>query len=131
MEEEILVALRESSLTKAPGPDGFNAGWLKKMWHIISGKVMEFFQYFHYSASLLKGSNSSFVALIPKNHSPDSLNNFRPISLINCSIKLLLKVLANGLKPCRSKIISEEQTAFLKGRNITNSIFLVMRLYTP
>lgn len=56
-----------------------------------------------------------------------SVSDFRPISLINSSFKLLLKVLANRLIVVMSKIISEEQTAFIKGHNINESIFMSMR----
>lgn len=28
---------------KASGPDGFNAGWLKRLWPHISEKILEFF----------------------------------------------------------------------------------------
>lgn len=64
--EEIWVALRECDSSKAPGPDGFNAGWLKNMWPLISGKVLEIFQKFHNSSHIPVGANSSFVILIPK-----------------------------------------------------------------
>lgn len=53
------------------------------------------------------------------------MQDFRPISLINSSFKLLLKVLANRLKGVLGNLISEEQTAFVKGRNINESIFMV------
>lgn len=54
-----------------------------------------------------------------------SINDYRPISLINCSIKLLLKVLANMIKPILPSLISEHQTAFIKGSNINESILMV------
>lgn len=66
-----------------------------------------------------------FIDLIPKKVVPLSMQDFRPISLMNSSLKLLLKVLANRFKGVLSNIISEEQTAFIKGRNINESSFLV------
>lgn len=91
----------------------------------MSSKVLQFFEDFHRSAYIPRGANSSFIALTPKKKKPCQINDFRPISLINCSIKLLLKVLANRLKHCLQDIISEEQSSFITGRNITDSIFMV------
>lgn len=40
------------------------------------------------------GINTSFVILIPKTQCPKSLHEYKPISLINSSLKILTKVLA-------------------------------------
>lgn len=45
--------------------------------------------------------------------------------MINVQIKILLKVLANRLKFKTSKVISEDQFAFIQGRNINESIIVV------
>ncbi|KAJ0533271.1 putative RNA-directed DNA polymerase [Helianthus annuus] len=60
--------------------------------------------------------------LLPLFQKKDSLQpaDFRPISLIGCVNKVISKVLVNRLKGVIGKLISEEQTAFLGGRNITD-----------
>lgn len=124
--EEISVALSEMESTKAPGPDGFNAGWIKKLWPQIKDQVFVFFfQEFYKNANIPSGANSSFFVLIPKIRSPEHVNDFRPISLINVQIKLLLKVLENRLKFKMSKVISEDLFSFIQGRNINESIMVV------
>lgn len=123
--EEIWVALQECDSKKAPGPDGLNSGWLKKVWPSIADKILMFFEEFHEKATIPLGVNSSFLVLIPKKIDPICTLDFRPISLINSSLKLLLKVLANRIKQVLNFLISEEQTAFVKGRNINESILLV------
>ena len=45
-----------------------------------------------------KGSNASFLALIPKVHDPQNLNEYRPISLVGCIYKIVAKLLARRLK---------------------------------
>jgi hypothetical protein len=42
--------------------------------------------------------NSTFIALIPKNDLPHSLEYFRPISLCNCIYKVVAKVIAKRIK---------------------------------
>lgn len=95
------------------------------MWPLISDMVFNFFTEFHEKAVIPQGANSSFIVLIPKKIDLLCKLDFRPISLINSSIKLLLIVLANRIKHTLSYLISEEQFAFFKGRNINESILLV------
>lgn len=82
--EEIWSALKDNDGKKAPGPDEFNAGWLKSLWPLLSEKILQFFQDFHSNAYIPTGANSSFIALIPKILNPETCSDFRPISLINC-----------------------------------------------
>lgn len=111
--EEVLIALKESDSMKSPGPDGINAGWLKKLWPFLHNEVLEFFHKFYSESYIPHGAYSSFIDLIPKRPNPASINNIRPISLINSSFKLLLKVLSNRLKLVLIKVISVNQSAFL------------------
>lgn len=72
--------------------------------------------------------SDSNVVLIPKNNSPTTLNDFRPISLANVIYKVIAKTLANRLKPLLSKIISVEQVAFVKGWSIVDNVLFAFEL---
>ena len=48
----------------------------------------------------------------------EDLGDYRPISLLGGLYKLLAKVLANRLKKVIGKVISPDQNAFIKGRQI-------------
>lgn len=49
---------------------------------------------------------------------------FRPISLYNVILKIIMKVLANRFKPLLSRLISLNQTSFMEGRKILYGIIL-------
>ena len=51
----------------------------------------------------------------------ECLNNYRPISITNIDYKILAFVLVRGVQKVLSKIISKDQTAYIKGRYTGNN----------
>ena len=70
-------------------------------------------------------TNSTFLALIPKDVKPSSVQRFRPISLCNASYKIFSKVLALRIKKILPSLISSNQGGFVSGRQISDNILLV------
>jgi hypothetical protein len=68
--------------------------------------------------------NSTFIALILKVKNPSKVSYNRPISLCNVLYKLIAKVLVNRLKKIWFFIISQNQSAFIPGKLITNDILV-------
>jgi hypothetical protein len=56
--------------------------------------------------------------LIPKVENPMTASDSRPISILNSSIKLLTKILANRLQSMILKLVHENQYGFIKNRSI-------------
>lgn len=73
----------------------------------------------------MKGSNSSYIVLIPKKEGACDISHLRPISLIGSLYKILAKVLVGRLKLVMSKLIGEAQSAFIKGRNILDGVVVL------
>lgn len=92
---------------KAPGPDGFNAKYSRRLWGFLKEGIFETFHEFYRSGVLPKGFNSSFLTLILKKENSNVVSDYRLISLINTTMKILLKILANILSPKMDRIISE------------------------
>jgi len=69
---------------------------------------MRFLVDFHRNIKLTKWVNSTFIALIPKVNSPQSLNDYKPISLEGCLYKVLAKVLANRLCNIIWSVVSDK-----------------------
>jgi hypothetical protein len=70
------------------------------------------------------GINYSYTAFVPKSAKASNVKDFRPIRLCNVLYKVIVKVLANRLKQVLPKIISQQQSAFLLGRLISENILV-------
>lgn len=123
--DEVRQATFQLGATKAPGPDSFNGLLYQTHWNTIQHDLLclvtDFFQYGKFPPYL----NKTLIVLIPKVHHPESLDQFRPISLCNFAYKVIAKVMANRLKPLLEQLISIEQAAFVSGRQIQDNVLVV------
>nr|GEW62438.1 RNA-directed DNA polymerase, eukaryota, reverse transcriptase zinc-binding domain protein [Tanacetum cinerariifolium] len=92
--------------------------FFNKYWSIVGNDVVNAVKEFFSSSTFPNGCNPSFIALIPKVLDAKHLNDFRPISLVGCQYKIIGKILANCLSLVIDDIISQEQSVFVKGRQI-------------
>jgi hypothetical protein len=82
-------------LGKSPGPDDFNTDFIKKCWGIMSQDFYDMCLDFHGNNLCLGSINGSYIILVPKVDNPRKVSDFRPISFLNSTIKLIAKILAN------------------------------------
>lgn len=83
-DDEILTTLKSLKPYKAPGPDGFHAGFFQRFWMIVGNSVKaEVKQVFR------EYLNRTLITLIPKCTNPESLNNYHPIGLCNTVYKVM------------------------------------------
>lgn len=127
-EAEIKAAIKDCDGNKAPSPDGFNLLCFQKFWKVMKGDLINFMKDFHRNCKLVRGLNSSFITLVPKKENPMGLLDFRPISLVGSVYKVLTKVLSKRLKAVLPSVISETQSAFLRGRNILDGVLIANKV---
>lgn len=101
---------------KAPGPDDFPIAFYKVYWEIVKDDMMQVLADFHDRGFLKKGSNVTFILLISKKDGADRLSDFRSISLIGSTYKIISKCLALRLKTVLPDIVSKEYKAFFVRR---------------
>nr|GEV88907.1 RNA-directed DNA polymerase, eukaryota [Tanacetum cinerariifolium] len=116
--EEIKNVVWECGSQKAPGPDGITFMFIKKYWDLLHLDIQTFVVNFFSFGSFPPGLNSSLFTLISKVNNPLFIKDFRPISLIGFQYKIVAKFLANRLSKVIDSIISNEQSAFISGRQI-------------
>jgi hypothetical protein len=106
-EEEIAIVIKEMSIDT--GPDGFNGTFLKKFWHIVKEDFRILVNDFYEGKLNLESINTSFTTLIPKNNDPQTMNDFRPISLASLPQKFITKLMANRLQIDIIPVLHENQ----------------------
>ena len=114
--EEIDNIVRALPNYKSPGPDGFNNEFTKATWPVIKQDFYNLCQSFFDNNCCLQSINGSYITLIPKVDTPMTVNDFRPISLLNTSMKLLTKILASRLQQKITQLIHKNQYGFIKTR---------------
>jgi hypothetical protein len=114
-EEEINNIIWSMEPDKAPGADGFTIHFYRACWDIIKTDILTMIKDFQERAKVGGSTNSTFLALIPKEVNPSSFEQFRPISLCNTSYKILSKLLENRIKPMLEKLISPCKVVFSRG----------------
>ena len=93
--EEIKKVVFEMKTNKAPGPDGLPIEFYQKYWHIIGVDILEPFGEFYEGKLDLARFNYGVLALIPKCADAQTLQQYRPICLLNVIFKIFTKVLNN------------------------------------
>jgi len=122
---EVFFSLKDN---KAPGPDGYSAGFFKKAWSIVGEEVTHAILSFFETGKLLKVVNTTTIVLIPKVPNPSSVKDFRPISCCNTIYKCISKIIANRIKVVLSDLVGPCQSAFVASRNISDNILFSQEL---
>lgn len=107
---------------KSLGPDGFNNEFLRKCWNIVKNDFYLLCEAFYAEDVCLRSINGSFITLIPKVDTPIRINDYRRISLLNSSIKIVTKLLANRLQPLITKLVHQNQYGFIKSKSIQDCL---------
>ncbi|XP_043687592.1 uncharacterized protein LOC122638810 [Telopea speciosissima] len=106
--EEVKEAVFALSKDSAPGPDGFTGHFFTACWDIVGADVWVAVRDFFEGGFVPRSFTSSHLTLIPKKGVPETMADFRPISLCNFSYKIIAKVLASRLAVLLLHVISKE-----------------------
>ncbi|XP_074293324.1 uncharacterized protein LOC141620317 [Silene latifolia] len=125
-ETEIKEALCSIPVEKAPGPDGYSAGFFRDAYDIIGGDVVKAVKEFFSNGRMLQQINATVITLIPKVDCPSSVQDFRPIACCSVIYKCISKIICRKLSGVLVDHISMNQSAFVKDREIVDNILIFM-----
>jgi hypothetical protein len=92
--DDVKKALFSIGDMKAPGADGLHAIFFKKCWNILGEVLTEEVLGAINNKSIPEGWNDTVIILIPKVDNPESVMQYRPISLCNVLYKVISKMFA-------------------------------------
>lgn len=121
-QQEIDMIIKSLPNSHSLGPDGFNGLFIKKCWDIVKEDFCRFFRDFSSHNIDLRSINSSIIALIPKKDNPETVDDYRPISLLNYTLKCITKLLSIRLQGVISPLVHKNQYGFIKGRTIQDCL---------
>ncbi|CAI5529451.1 unnamed protein product [Closterium sp. Naga37s-1] len=124
-EAEVQQAFKALSNGKSPGKDGLSKELFVRNWDVLGGEFLRMAHTFSENASLPASIKEAVTIFLHKKGDKDDLDNYRPITLLNFSYKVLARVVANRMKPLLHKVISAEQYGFILGRRISDAIGVV------
>ena len=132
---ELFAALQGSANGKAAGSDGLPYEVYKVLWGGLGPALLKAVQaVFQAGAGVSDGAAAAaalpaswlegIISLIYKGKDlpRDVLLNYRPITLLNCDLKLVSKAVNNRLQPALASLIDVMQTAFLAGRDAADNV---------
>ncbi|GKC69158.1 RNA-directed DNA polymerase, eukaryota, reverse transcriptase zinc-binding domain protein [Tanacetum coccineum] len=121
-DSEIKNAMFEIEDSKAPGPDGYTARFYKSAWSIVGKEICQAIKEFFLNGKLLGEVNATLISLVPKIPG-------RPIACCNVLYKCISKILTSRIKGVLGKLVGENQSEFIEGRQITDNILLSQELF--
>lgn len=91
IEDEIQMAVWGLAPDKAPGPESFTIHFFKECWNIIKVDIKRMLKYVQKSFRIGGSTNSSFLALIPKEVNPSLFQGSNPSRFVTPYTKCYLR----------------------------------------
>jgi Reverse transcriptase (RNA-dependent DNA polymerase) len=115
---ELRKALENSNMESAAGWDGISYLFINKYWDLI-GEVLtkaanEGIRVGEFSSNFRTG----IIRIIPKKGDCNKIEDWRPITLLSCSYKIVSGAVAIRIEKVILKLIGRGQKGFVKGKNI-------------
>jgi hypothetical protein len=94
-DEEINTVIKEIPSDKSPRSDNFNGFFMKNCREAIKNDFKKLAHDFDEGNINLASINTAYISLIHKVNDPETMNDYRPISLVSLPLKFLTKLLDN------------------------------------
>jgi Reverse transcriptase (RNA-dependent DNA polymerase) len=122
IELELHETVSGSDASGAPSPNGFSFLFYQHFWKIVKDDLMQLLHHFYVNSLKVAKLNHAMLCLIPKEHNANLIQKYRPINLVDCSYKIISKILTNRMAHIMNKIGDSAQAAFIQGRYILDNV---------
>lgn len=127
-EEEIKNVVMSSYAHGAPGPYGLSFLFYQTLCDLIKHDFMALVREFENGSLDLYRLNFSINTLIPKESNLKEMKKFRLISMSKWSVKIFIKAMTNSVSTVCDRLISPNQTTFIRWRFILESVVMAIEV---
>ncbi|GBG87257.1 hypothetical protein CBR_g45317 [Chara braunii] len=120
--EEVTQTLKTMARGKSPGVDGLTVEFYAANWGAFGESLVTLYNEVTIGGKLGTGMTHGVISVLFKKGDKAEVRNWRPISLLNVSYKILAKSLARRLSKHLPDLVEKDQGAFVQGRSIFNNI---------
>ena len=120
--EELYQAIRAGSKRKTPGIDGICLEFYATHWQIIKTEMTQLINNMFLNKSITEKQKRGILICIPKHPQAETLEAYRPISLLNTEYKLLARIMANRLRPLIEEQLPTGQYCGVPRRSIIDAL---------
>ncbi|KAJ9534711.1 hypothetical protein QJQ45_013078 [Haematococcus lacustris] len=125
-EEELGRALQGCAHSKAPGLDGLPLEVYDRLWVELGRPLRATLQEALADTAdpaPLAEFQTGIITLVPKAGKPrDQVAGYRPITLLDCDVRLVARAVEDRLQLPLDLLVSPSQSAFILGRDISDSV---------
>jgi hypothetical protein len=126
LSENVLKQLVKAKTGKSPGPDLLPMEYYASHKDEIAPFLASYYNAIFDLGALPEHMREGIIALIFKNKgSKDNLAAYRPITLLNCDLKILTAILADRISPVMCEISDPDNSAAAPGRFISDNSMLL------
>lgn len=122
---EVEEAIKSLKNNKAPGEDLINAELLKYGGDYLVREVHSLIEKVWQEEQMPNDWNMALICPIHKKGAKTERQNYRGISLLNVTYKVMSKIIAKRMEPYSEIALGDYQAGFRKGRSTTDQIFAI------
>jgi len=123
MEEEVKMVIQKLSKNKAPGEDNIPAEFLQSLGDTGLQLITKLMNNIYKTGKIPDNFAKNIFITIPKIPKAQECSDFRTISLISHTSKILLQLIKHRITPIIERLLAESQMGFRKGKGTRDAIF--------
>ncbi len=116
--DELEKSLKSSNINSCPGWDGVSYKCIKKLWAYLKDIMLNMANDSFREGKLPESLRTGLIKLIPKGKNSTRVEDWRPITLLPTSYKIISGVIAGRLERTLPHIIGRSQKGFLRHKNM-------------
>ena len=121
-EDELWNAISKGKRNKSPGPDGICHEYYKHAWEYSKHDFLAIMNKMYMDGQATDNQKKGNIVCLPKTDTPLYPENYRPLTLLNTDYKILMRIIANRLRPSLEHILHPSQYCGRYGKTIHDAI---------